>query len=137
MLRVHSTSQEVPNMARGEIAHIEFPADDLERAKRFYGAVAGWEFGQMAEFGDYEMFRNGEGTGGAIGLRGGSVGQAIRIYIDVDSLEEAVEAALANGGSQVEPPTVIGGGMGRFAVVRDPEGSEVGLWQAPPAAAEA
>jgi predicted enzyme related to lactoylglutathione lyase len=124
-------------MARGEIAHIEFPADDLERAKRFYGAVAGWDFGQMPDFGDYEMFRNGEGTGGAIGLRGRNVGQSIRIYINVDSLEDAVVAALANGGAEVEPPTEIGGGMGRFAVVRDPEGSEVGLWQAPPAAAEA
>ena len=71
-------------MARGEIAHIEFPADDLERAKAFYGAVAGWEFGQMPEFGDYELFRTGETTGGAIGLRGRSVGQAIRIYINVD-----------------------------------------------------
>jgi predicted enzyme related to lactoylglutathione lyase len=38
---------------------------------------------------------------------------------------------VANGGAEVEPPTVIGGGMGRFAVVRDPEGSEVGLWQSP------
>jgi uncharacterized protein len=134
MLRVHSPNPEVPAMARGEIAHIEFPADDLERAKRFYGAVAGWEFGQMAEFGDYELFRTGDGTGGAIGLRGRNVGQAIRIYIDVDSLEEAVAAAVANGGAEVEPATEIGGGMGRFAVVRDPEGSEVGLWQSPPPA---
>jgi predicted enzyme related to lactoylglutathione lyase len=121
-------------MARGEIAHIEFPADDLERAKAFYGAVAGWEFGQMAEFSGYELFRTGESTGGAIGLRGRSVGTAIRVYINVDSLEEAVAAALANGGTEVEPPTEIGANMGRFAVVRDPEGSEVGLWQAPPPA---
>ena len=121
-------------MARGDIAHIEFPADDLERAKVFYAAVAGWDFGQMAEFGDYELFRTGEGTGGAIGLRGRSVGRVIRIYINVDSLEEGIAAAVANGGAEVEPPTDIGGGMGRFAVVRDPEGSEVGLWQSAPAA---
>jgi len=120
-------------MVRGEIAHIEFPADDLERAKAFYGAVAGWEFGQMAEFSDYELFRTGEGAGGAIGLRGRSVGRAIRIYISVDSLEEAIAAAVANGGAVVEQPTVIGGGMGSFAVVRDPEGSEIGIWQSPPA----
>jgi predicted enzyme related to lactoylglutathione lyase len=41
---------------------------------------------------------------------------------------------VANGGAEVEPPTEIGAGMGLFAVARDPEGSEVGLWQAPPAA---
>lgn len=121
-------------MARGEIAHIEFPADDLERAKRFYTAVAGWQFGQMGEFPDYELFRNGEQSGGAIGLRGKSVGSSLRIYINVDSLEEGIAAAIANGGAEVEPPTEIGGGMGRFAVVRDPEGSEVGLWQTAPEA---
>lgn len=121
-------------MAKGEIAHIEFPADDVERAKAFYSAVAGWEFGSMPQFGDYEMFRNGETSGGAIGLRGKSVGPAIRVYINVDSLEEAIAAAVANGGAQVEPPTEIGDGMGSFAVVRDPEGSEVGLWQAAPPA---
>jgi uncharacterized protein len=117
-------------MAKGEIAHVEFPADDLERAKRFYTAVVGWEFGRMEEFGDYELFQNGERSGGAIGIRGKNVGQALRIYISVDSLEVALAAAVANGGAEVEPPTEIGGGMGRFAVVRDPEGSEVGLWQA-------
>ena len=127
---------EVPAMAKGSIAHIEFPADDLGRATRFYSAVAGWEFGRMDEFPDYELFRNGEASGGAVGLRGRTVGTALRIYIDVESLEEGIAAALANGGAQVEPPTEIGGGMGRFAVVRDPEGNEVGLWEspAPPAA---
>ena len=34
-------------MAHGEINHIEFPADDPERAMRFYEAVAGWEFSAM------------------------------------------------------------------------------------------
>lgn len=116
-------------MAKGEITHVEFPADDPERAKRFYGAVAGWEFGEMTEFPDYHLFRNGERSGGAIGRRGQSTGQVIRLYITVDSLEEACAAAEANGGAVLEQPSDIGGGMGRFAVVRDTEGSEVGLWQ--------
>ena len=111
-------------MAKGDFAHVEFPADDLARAKRFYAAVAGWEIGQMPEFADYELFSHG-----AIGLRGKNVGSAIRVYIEVDSLEEGVAAAVANGGAEVEPPTEIGGGMGRFAVIRDTEGSEGGLWQ--------
>ena len=34
-------------MAKGTISHIEFPADDIERAKKFYAAVAGWEFNEM------------------------------------------------------------------------------------------
>ena len=122
-------------MAKGEIAHIELPADDPERAMRFYGAVAGWEFGEMPEMPGYHLFSTREGQGGAIGLRGKTIGSALRIYITVDSLEVACAATEANGGTVVEQPTAIGGGWGRFAVVRDPEGSEVGLFEpaAPPA----
>jgi hypothetical protein len=116
-------------MAKGEITHIEFPADDPERAKRFYEAVAGWQFGETEGFPGYYMFRNGEASGGAVAKRGEMAPQQLRIYITVDSLEEACAAAAANGGTVVEQPSDIGGGMGRFAVVRDTEGSEVGLWQ--------
>jgi predicted enzyme related to lactoylglutathione lyase len=57
-------------MANGRITHVEFPADDVARAKRFYGAVAGWEFQPMEGFPDYELFSTGDRTGGAIGARG-------------------------------------------------------------------
>ena len=116
-------------MAKGEITHIEFPADDPERAKRFYAAVAGYEFSEMDGMPGYFLFRSAEGAGGAIGRRGESTGQTLRIYITVDSLEDACAAAEANGGTVVEQPTDIGGDMGRYAVVRDTEGSGVGLWQ--------
>jgi predicted enzyme related to lactoylglutathione lyase len=116
-------------MAKGTITHIEFPADDVERAKRFYTAVAGWEFGEMEGFPNYFLFSTEEGHGGGLGVRGESVGRQIRLYITVDSLEQACAAAEASGGRVVEQPTDIGQGMGRLAVVRDTEGSEVGLWQ--------
>jgi predicted enzyme related to lactoylglutathione lyase len=115
-------------MAKGEITHIEFPADDPERAKRFYSAVAGWEFGEMDGFPDYWLFRSSEGSGGGLGKRGESVGNVVRVYITVDKLETAVAAAEANGGSVIEPPADVPG-QGRYAVVRDPEGSEIGLWE--------
>ena len=117
-------------MARGEITHIEFPADDPERAKRFYSAVTGWEFSTMGDFPDYWLFRTEEGHGGGLGLRGKTTGQVIRVYITVDNLEDAVAAALANGGSVVTPPTDIPG-QGRYAAVLDTEGSEIGLWENP------
>ena len=61
-------------MPGGRITHVEFPADDMERAKRFYAAVAGWEFQPMEGFQDYELFQTDEETGGAIGARGTSTG---------------------------------------------------------------
>lgn len=118
-------------MAKGEITHIEIPADDPERARRFYAAVAGWEFGQMEGFPDYWMFRTGEASGGGLGKRGQSVGSVVRVYISVDRLEDAVAAAEANGGAVIQPATDIPG-MGRYAAVRDSEGNEIGLWETAP-----
>ena len=118
-------------MPKGSISHIEFPADDIERAKRFYAAVAGWEFGEMDGMPDSWLFRTSETTGGGIGRRGETVGERVRVYIDVDDLEGAVAAATANGGTVLTPPSDIPG-QGRFAAVLDPEGSEVGLYEASP-----
>jgi len=115
-------------MARGEITHIEFPADDLERARQFYEAVARWEIQPMEGFPDYLLFRTGDASGGAIGLRGQSVGTVTRPYITVDVLEDALRIAEEHGGRQVTGPTDIPG-MGRYAAVTDPEGNEIGLWQ--------
>jgi predicted enzyme related to lactoylglutathione lyase len=115
-------------MAKGEITHIEIPADDVERAKRFYSAVAGWEFNAMEGYPDYWLFRSSESSGGGLGVRGGSVGNVIRIYISVDKLEPAIAAAEANGGSVVSAPAEVPG-QGRFAVLLDPEGSEIALWE--------
>jgi len=115
-------------MAHGEINHVEFPADDPERAKAFYAAVAGWEFGEMPEFPDYHLFRTSEDYGGAIGKRGVSTGPTLRIYIEVSSMDDALAAATRTGGTVKEPKQEIQG-MGWFAVVTDTEGSEVGLFQ--------
>jgi hypothetical protein len=116
-------------MAKGEITHIEFPADDVERAKRFYAAVAGWEFGEMDGFPGYWLFRSSDASGGGLGKRNESVSNVIRVYITVDKLETTLTAAEANGGSVISPPTDVPG-QGRFAAVRDSEGNEIGLWEA-------
>ena len=52
----------------------------------------------------------------------------MRDYIEVSSIEEALAAAERTGGSVKEPKSEIPG-LGWFAVVIDPEGSEVGLFQ--------
>jgi predicted enzyme related to lactoylglutathione lyase len=69
--------------------------------------------------------------GGGLGRRGESVGRTIRVYITVDRLEEAVAAAVANGGSITSEPQDVPG-QGRFAAVEDPEGTEIGLWENAP-----
>jgi len=114
--------------ATGTMTHIEIPADDVDRAKRFYAAVAGWQFEAMDGFPDYWLFQSEPERGGAIGTRGGSIGKVVRHFVNVDRMEDAIAAAEQNGGRLVEEPTEIPG-QGRSAVVLDSEGNELGLWQ--------
>ena len=112
----------------GDYNHLELPADDVERARRFYAAVFGWQTSAMPGLDDYYLFRSGDGRGGAIGTRGGSAPLTSRLYVQVDSIEAALAAANAHGGRTVEPRTPIPG-QGWFAVLADSEGSELGLYE--------
>lgn len=115
----------------GEFSHIEFPADDVERAKSFYASVFGWSFEPMDGFDDYFVFTAGPGElGGGIGKRGENAPAAIRNYIGVADLDEAVTRVTANGGSVVVPKTDIG--FGWYAAVTDSEGNEIGLYMGKP-----
>ena len=112
----------------GEFSHIEFPANDLERAKAFYGAVFGWQFRDMEGYENYALYTAGPGDmGGGIGLRGQTAGDVVRNYIAVNSVDHAVAAAVANGGAIVAPKTDIG--IGWYAAVIDTEGNELGLYK--------
>ena len=112
----------------GEFSHIEFPADDVERAKAFYGNVFGWQFEAMDGFDDYFLYEAGPGgLGGGFGLRGSTAPAQVRNYIRVDSVDASLDAVAANGGSVVTPRTDIG--IGWYAAVTDTEGNELGLYR--------
>lgn len=114
-------------MAHGEYAHIEIPADDPERATRFYSAVFGWDFGTIEGMPDYWLYQVGE-VGGAVGLRDRTAPHAIRNYIAVDSIDDALPKVESLGGTVTGTKTEVPG-YGWFAVVLDPEGNEIGLFE--------
>jgi uncharacterized protein len=120
-------------VAHGQITHIEFPADDLARAGRFYSELFGWELGEMPEFPDYLLFRfDGiEASGGAIGARGKSTGERLRVYIEVDSIDPLLARVPELGGRVVSAREEIPG-QGWFAVIVDSEGTELGLYESQP-----
>ena len=112
----------------GEFSHIEFPADDVERAKAFYSNVFGWQFREMEGLEGYYLYAAGPAElGGGIGIRGENAPQAVRNYIGVADVDAAVAKVEANGGSVVVPKTDIG--VGWYAAVKDPEGHEIGLYR--------
>lgn len=117
-------------MAHGEISHIEFPADDTERARRFYSELFGWQFEAMEGLDGYFLFSTGsiERAGGAVGQRGEATGDKLRVYITVDSLDSVLPRVAGLGGAIVEPKTDIPG-QGWYAVITDSEGTELGLYE--------
>jgi hypothetical protein len=121
------------------IVHFEIPADDVERAKKFYGELFGWKIEKYAGPGeeDYWLFMT---TGGKAepGIGGGMMKrqhpqQQITVYIDVPSMDEYLEKVKKLGGQVVFPKTAIPE-MGYFAVCLDPENNGFGLWEANPKA---
>ena len=120
-------------MAHGELTHIDIPADDLERAKRFYEEIFGWDIAQLPDMPDFELFMSGPGdAGGGIGIRGKTAPQQARTYFLVDSIEDALAKAERLGGRIIVPRTEVPG-HGFFAALTDSEGNEIGLWEHLPA----
>jgi predicted enzyme related to lactoylglutathione lyase len=102
-------------------ALIEFPADDPERAKRFWSGLLETSLADRAS-------AEGEGwqtrqPGAAVGVhtrgRGPGDTQALP-YFQVEDLDAAIEQVQALGGTVVHPGS-------RWAICRDSEGSPFGL----------
>jgi uncharacterized protein len=119
-------------MAHGQLTHIEFPADDLDRARRFYSELFGWQLNEMPGYEGYLLFNTGSAEiGGGIGRRGDSVGEQVRIYAEVDSIDDLLPRVSELGGSVNTAKTEIQG-QGWYAVIIDSEGSELGLYESLP-----
>ena len=126
-----------------KVVHFEIPADDLDRAKNFYGSVFGWELQTtpMNE-GEYTSVRTTDvdeqtqlptepgAINGGMFVRDERVTSPV-ITIDVDGIDDALKQVEAEGGTTVTPRTAIPG-MGAFAYFKDPEGNVLGLWETTP-----
>ena len=108
-----------------KVEHFEIPADDVERAKAFYGGVFDFQFDDWDE--DTVMIKpSGEdGMGGDIHKR--STVPHPTIVITVDDLDETMAAVIANGGEQVGQVMPLGE-TARYGYFRDSEGNLVGVY---------
>jgi uncharacterized protein len=127
-------------MEQGDFTHVEIPVDDLERAERFYESVFPWKFGSPDEYPGYQLFLTPSGLdvpGGAIGERGGKgpsgadLPDAVRVYVEVSSVDECLESVTRAGGTVVIGKREIPG-HGWDATFRDTEGNLLSLWQSAP-----
>jgi predicted enzyme related to lactoylglutathione lyase len=108
-------------MARTPLSLIEFPADDTERARRFWTGLLGAEL-QAREASQGEGWQT-RGLEPALGLhaRGRGPGDSFSLpYFAVGDVTEALERVVALGGSVVHPGE-------RWAICKDSEGSPFAL----------
>ncbi len=122
-----------------KVVHFEITADDLGRAKEFYGSIFGWDLQDM-EFGsatyttattvpvDDKMMPTEPGAiNGGMMERSADIPSPV-ITVNVDSIDDALKRIEAAGGSVVQPRQEIPN-MGAFAYFRDTEGNTLGLWE--------
>jgi len=122
-----------------KVVHFEIPADDLERAKSFYGSVFDWDLNTMQmDGGEYTIVTTTPVDDSMMPTEPGAINGGLMersdltpspvITIDVDDIEQSLKDVEAAGGSTVTPRTPIPG-MGAFGYFKDPEGNVMGLWE--------
>ena len=119
------------------VVHFEIPADDVERARKFYSTLFGWkiEKAEVKKDGDsmdYWMIstsvvRNDKSLGGGI-MKRQDPQQPNLNYIGVDSIDEYSRKIGELGGKVVMPKTEISD-YGYFAVCMDTENNAFALWE--------
>jgi hypothetical protein len=108
------------------VVHVEFPAQDANRAQGFYESLFSWKFSQPMEGMDYRMSDLGEGQGAAV-FPSDSGATGLRVYFGVDDIEAALAQVRELGGQTEDKMPVPS--MGWFAACKDPEGNAFSLWQ--------
>jgi predicted enzyme related to lactoylglutathione lyase len=118
-------------MGHGDFTHFEIPADDTDRAQRFYAGLFGWEVSAAPGFEGYYLFTTPAGRdamGGAIGKRGEAAPETLRTYVDVASVDDALAKVRELGGIVVQEKAEVPG-QGWYGVFKDTEGNELALWE--------
>jgi uncharacterized protein len=118
------------------IQHFEMPADDVDRAQKFYKDVFGWNMQKWSNpenhDKDYYYFETKDENGNT-GIGGGmmkrqSPQHTVTNYITVSSIEEYASRLEQAGGKVIIPKTVIPD-MGFYAIFLDTESNMFGLYE--------
>lgn len=125
-------------MARtnGTSTWVDLSTHDLDATKAFYSGLFGWTFeDQGEEFGHYQLVRNGDAlVGGAMDVSAFTspdcqpLPSAWGVFLSVDDADSTVATAKESGVQIFSEPMDVGA-MGRMAILADPTGAQIGLWQ--------
>lgn len=123
-----------------KVVLFQIPVDDMERAKKFYQEVFGWEISAIpGSGGNYHaattvpVDEKGQpkvpgGINGGLFQRGTHGLEGITIDINVSSIDEYMKKIEAASGKTVMPKIPILN-FALFALIMDTEGNIIGLWE--------
>ena len=119
-----------PMETHGAFSWNELMTSDAAAAKKFYGALLGWQFKDM-DMGKMVytvVSTGGTDVGGMMGTPAEAKGMppAWGAYITVNDVDAVVAKVAGLGGKVCMPPTDIPS-VGRFAAIQDPQGAMVSL----------
>src|ERR671931_586970 len=125
------------------IVHFEIPADDVQRAKKFYSDLFGWNMEKWSGTDgkdssshsdmEYWIVSTTDSKGNKASIGGGMMKrqeqyQHITNFIDVNSVDEYSSKIEMLGGKVVVSKMAVPS-MGYFAVYHDTENNSFGIWE--------
>ena len=121
------------------IAYFEIPADNVDRAKKFYHDLLGWKIEPTKTMGDpakmkamqYQDVITGEAKEGTLSMGGmykRQMSEQIMNYVMVDDLDKVI-AKLGKLGGKIVVPKMEIKGVGWTVIIQDTEGNALGLWK--------
>lgn len=120
-----------------KVVHFEIPADNVERAQKFYHEVFEWTINSMPNMG-YTILSTGPTDEKGMTKENGFINGGMMkrqepiknpvITINVDSIEDSSKKIVEHGGRIIREKMDVGE-MGYAAYFTDSEGNVLGLWQ--------
>ena len=119
------------------IVYFQIPSDDIERSKKFYNQLFGWQIDKSSEANTPKGMENWSVTttdhNGKEALGGGMSKrqmpqQQITNFIDVKSVDEYSSKVERLGGKVISPKMAVPG-MGYMAVCTDTENNGFGIFE--------
>ena len=121
-----------------KVTHFHIPVEDMERAKKFYKSIFGWEIKETGMGRDYQLVTtvavNEKGMPEEPGAINGALylrekpEECPTIVINVPSIDEDLKKIEMAGGRVIWNKSPVGD-FGFYAQVADTEGNVIGLWE--------
>jgi uncharacterized protein len=108
--------------------HIEIPTTNIDKAKKFFGAVFGWTFTHLTDI-DYTQFHTGRHpNGGFVVLKSIPKKGQVQVYIETEDIDATLKAVKKARRTVLQKKSPVGA-MGWLAQFSTPDGVVLSLWQ--------